>query len=79
MTTDNESESSQALNELDLTVGTLQDQYTELDMHHFQLKNAARLAYLQMVRMGNELNWEPPMDQEFVDALNGIRALVAAE
>ena len=72
-------ESSQALNELDSMVGTLQDQYTELDMQHLQLKNAARLAYLQMVRMGNELNWEPPMDQEFVDALNAVKALVASE
>ncbi len=29
----------------------------------------------QMVKLGNTLNWEKPIDQGYVDALNGLRAV----
>ncbi len=29
----------------------------------------------QMVKLGNVLNWEKPIDQGYVDALNGLRAV----
>ena len=29
----------------------------------------------QMVKLGNILNWEKPIDQGYVDALNGLRTV----
>jgi hypothetical protein len=29
----------------------------------------------QMVKIGNELNWNPPIDYNYVNAINELRAL----
>jgi len=36
-------------------------------------------AVVQMVRIGNKVNWNEPIDMEYVDALNGLRNLLAAQ
>jgi hypothetical protein len=32
-------------------------------------------AVIQMVKLGNMLNWNDPIDQDYVNALNGLKAL----
>jgi hypothetical protein len=39
------------------------------------MQQILKQAIEQMVRLGNELNWNPPMDHEYVNALNELRAL----
>jgi len=42
------------------------------------MKEILQNAVVQMVRIGNKVNWNPPIDQEYVNALNGLRELLAA-
>jgi len=39
------------------------------------MQQILKQAIEQMVRLGNELNWNPPIDQEYVNAINELRAL----
>lgn len=42
------------------------------------MKEILQNAVVQMVRIGNKVNWNSPIDQDYVNALNGLRELLAA-
>ncbi len=42
------------------------------------MKKILQDAIVQMVRIGNKVNWNEPIDNDYVNALNGLRALLEA-
>lgn len=42
------------------------------------MKEILQNAIVQMVRIGNKVNWNAPIDQDYVNALNGLRELLEA-
>ncbi len=42
------------------------------------MKKILEDAVVQMVRIGNKVNWNEPIDNDYVNALNGLRALLEA-
>lgn len=42
------------------------------------MQQVLKQAIEQMVRLGSELNWNPPIDHEYVNALNDLRAILEA-